>query len=89
MIIVSIGQCIKNLREYRGWNQGKTAEKANISQTHLSKIERGEIATPHLSTIQELLETLGVNTERLFKRVLNDVDPDQFVDLCKEDSQFE
>jgi len=86
---VNIGECIKRLREYRGWNQGKTAEKADISQTHLSKIERGEIATPHLQTIRAILETLGVNTERLIKRVLKDIDPDEFLDLCKEDSQFE
>ncbi len=85
---MGIGQCLKNLREYRGWNQGETARKANISQTHLSKIERGEITTPHLSTIEDLLETLGVNTDRLFKRILNDVDPDEFLELCKEDSQF-
>lgn len=85
---MTIGECLKRLREYRGWNQGKTAERADISQTHLSKIERGEIETPHLKTIRAIMETLGVNSERLIKRVLKDLNPENFIDLCKEDSQF-
>lgn len=86
---MAIGKSLKKLREYRGWNQGDTAEKAGISQTHLSKIEREEIDTPHLDTIQAILETLGVNFERFVKRVLRDVGPSEFLDICKEDSQFE
>lgn len=86
---MAIGECLKKLREYREWNQGTTADKAGISQTHLSKIERGEIDTPHLDTIRSLLETLGVNSERLIKRVLKDLDPDEFLEICREDSQFE
>lgn len=86
---MGIGKCLKELRDYRGWNQGTTADKAGISQTHLSKIERGEIDTPHLDTIRSLLETLGVNSERLIKRVLKDLEPDEFLEICREDSQFE
>lgn len=85
---MNIGAGIKKLREYRDWQQNKLAEKAGISQTHLSKIERSEIDTPHLSTLTDLYDALGVNPDRLIKRVLDDVEPNEFLELCKEDSQF-
>lgn len=87
--MMNIGPSLKRVREHKNWRQGKVAEKAGISQTHLSKIERGEIDTPHLSTITDVLEALGVNSERLIKRVLKEIQPDEFMDLCREDSQFQ
>ncbi len=83
-----IGPKLKAIRELRGWNQGETAEKAGISQTHLSQIERGKIAKPHLSTIDNILTALGVNVEGLMKAVLSEVDQDTFVRSCKDNSQF-
>lgn len=85
---MGIGENLKLLREHRGWNQGTTAEKAGISQTHLSQIERGKIETPHLSTIREILEALGVNSERLIKLALKDLKSETFLEFCEKDSQF-
>ena len=38
-----LGDNIRNYREQRGFTQEKLAELSNISEKHLSKIERGKI----------------------------------------------
>jgi len=39
--LVSIGRCIAQARADKGYSQAMLAEKANISVSHLSNIERG------------------------------------------------
>ena len=51
---------IASLREAKGWRQGYLAEKAGVSQSLISRIERGKGGTPsyeHLVKIAEALDT--------------------------------
>lgn len=62
-----IGQKIRELRTQRTdrWTQEDLAERAHISVSFLSMIERGE-RVPHVETLQELSAALGVSMAELF-----------------------
>lgn len=59
------GDLIREARRRHRVDQRALARRAGTSQTHVSKIERGEVS-PSVATLQRLLEVLG---ERLELRV--------------------
>lgn len=62
-----IGHRIRELRTQRPerWTQEELAERARISVSFLSMIERGE-RVPHVETLAALAEALGVTLAELF-----------------------
>jgi DNA-binding XRE family transcriptional regulator len=76
----NIGELIKVLRYRRGLTRQETAEKAGISQAHLSRIESGRV-NPSIAVLYALSNALEVNPSMLLNpssRELNshEVDPD-------------
>jgi transcriptional regulator with XRE-family HTH domain len=65
-IKATLGKNIKNLRASRQYSQAILAEKANISVTYLSKIERG-LKFPKPDILSRLAEGLEVELYELFK----------------------
>ena len=61
-----LGKNIKYFRLRRPFSQAELAEKANISVTFLSNIERGN-NYPQAGTLCKLASVLGVNVWELFK----------------------
>jgi transcriptional regulator with XRE-family HTH domain len=57
---------IKYFRYHRKLSQSQLAEKADISITFLSNIERGKMF-PKVETLSRLTESLGVEVHELFK----------------------
>ena len=60
----------KNIKLYRGnhgWSQADLAEKANISITFLSNIERG-VKWPYPDTLVKLAKALKVEEFELFRK---------------------
>ena len=62
----SLGKNIKNLRACRHYSQAVLAEKADISVTYLSKIERG-LKFPKPEILSQLADGLDVELYELFK----------------------
>jgi len=62
-----VGQRIRELRTQRAgrWTQEELAEKAKISVSFLSMIERGE-RVPHLETLESLTGALQISLAELF-----------------------
>lgn len=62
-----VGQRIRELRTQRPgrWTQEELAEKAKISVSFLSMIERGE-RVPHLETLESLAGALQISLAELF-----------------------
>ncbi len=62
-----IGQRIRNLRTQRAerWTQEDLSERAKISVSFLSMIERGE-RVAHVQTLASLSDALGVTLAELF-----------------------
>jgi transcriptional regulator with XRE-family HTH domain len=58
---------IKRYRSLRSWSQAVLAEKANISVTFLSDIERG-LKWPYPETLTNLAKALGIKVFELFKQ---------------------
>ena len=62
------GDRIRNLRNERDWNQEELAHRANIHQTYVGQIERGE-KSPTIETIEKIAYALETSMENLFKYI--------------------
>lgn len=54
----SLGEMIHVLRRRKGWSQEELAEKAGVSASYISKLERND-ADPSLDTLGAVAEALG------------------------------
>jgi transcriptional regulator with XRE-family HTH domain len=63
--LTTVGQRIKQLRDQRKWSQLKLAHEAGIALNTISRLERGEVADPSLSTLEALADAFGVTTAEL------------------------
>lgn len=59
-----LGDNIRNYREQQGFTQEKLAELSNISEKHLSKIERGKINIK-IDTLVNIADALGTSVDKL------------------------
>jgi transcriptional regulator with XRE-family HTH domain len=62
---LALGRNLKLYRHHRKFSQAELAEKANISLTFLSDIERGN-KWPYPDTLTNLAKALGVSVSTLF-----------------------
>ena len=62
---MEVGARIRELRERRGFSQIKLAEWANISQSHLRRVEMGE-ADITVGRLSLICDTLGVTVAEFF-----------------------
>jgi transcriptional regulator with XRE-family HTH domain len=86
----ALGQNIKKFRNGREWSQADLAEKAGLSITFLSAIERGT-KWPYPDTLYNLAVALEVGVYELFKPVKTDEKADavpQSDAITKEISRF-
>lgn len=69
-----LGEYIRRLRRARNLSQEDLAERAGISVSTLSRIERGEVI-PSFETLRELAAALGVEAEALARLAHPDEEP--------------
>ena len=74
-ITKKLGDNIRNYREQRGFTQEKLAELSNISEKHLSKIERGKINIK-IDTLVNIADALGTSVDKLLLDASSYVEPD-------------
>ena len=65
-IVDAVGRRVRQLRTQAGMTQERLAERAEISVSFLSMIERGE-RSPHLETLEKLANGLEVPVDVLFR----------------------
>lgn len=61
---MALGENLQKLRKARGLKQEELAERAGVSITQISKIERNE-TDPRASTIEKLTTALGCSADKL------------------------
>jgi transcriptional regulator with XRE-family HTH domain len=66
--VVYVGDNVRELRTLNALTQEELADKAGITATALSRIERNE-AEPRPSTLRKLAGALGVEPRELIKRI--------------------
>lgn len=59
---ISVGERVKQLREHFGLKQGEFSDEIGMSQTHVSRIEKGKLE-PSNSFLNALKERFGINPE--------------------------
>lgn len=60
-----LGERIALVRSERGMSLGDLAEAAGLAKSYLSKIEKGEVLNPGLSTLTDVADALGVTVHDL------------------------
>ncbi|MDA3908590.1 MAG: helix-turn-helix transcriptional regulator [Sulfurimonas sp.] len=63
MKLYEIGKKIKNLRKEKKLTQQELAKQADISRVTLGKIERGELGSVSVKTLDVILFSLGFEIE--------------------------
>ena len=63
-----VGNRIKRLRLEKGYSINELSEKAGVSKSYLSYIERGIQQNPSLQVLSKLAETLHTNVEDLLEQ---------------------
>ena len=66
-VVVYVGDNVRELRTLSALTQEELADRAGITATALSRIERNE-AEPRPSTLRKLAAALGVEPRELIKR---------------------
>jgi transcriptional regulator with XRE-family HTH domain len=62
----TIGNRLRDLRNEYGWSQEELAHRAEISPSHMGRLERGERgATIH--SLEKVTNALGITFEELFR----------------------
>ena len=67
---MEIGKMVRHFRELQELSQVELAIMANISQPHISQIERGE-KEPTFSTLKKITEALGITLIEFFTEYVN------------------
>jgi len=70
MQLYEIGQRIRKLRKEQGITQEELAQRAGISRVTLGKLERGQIGSISIKTLDIILGSLGYEID-LHKKVEN------------------
>ena len=67
----SLGNRIKNLRKAKSLSQEKLADKAELSQQHISRIEKG-ITYPGVATLTKIANVLNIPLDDLVDNEVKD-----------------
>ncbi len=59
------GSKLKSVRERRFISREELADKVGSHRDHIGRLERGEVASPRMSTIRKLAEALEVDPAEL------------------------
>ena len=79
---ISIGNKIRILRQNKKFTQEKLAEKSDMTQQHISKIEQG-IVEPTYETVYRLAEALDVSVDTLIENNFKKLKIIMFTNCCK------
>lgn len=69
--VMDIGNRIKQLRMKNGLTLEELADRCELSKGFLSQLERN-ISSPSISTLEDIIEVLGVNMAGFFKEETNE-----------------
>ena len=86
-MIALLGEKIKQLRKQRGMSLTELAEKANVSKSYLSTIERDIQKNPSIQFLEKIAEVFGISILDLIRdtdeETVQPLDQD-WLDLIKE-----
>ncbi len=85
LIIIEIGEKLRNIREEKGFSQKEVAELMGVAQTQYGRLENGK-TVPTIATLTKAAKALKVNLEDIIpqKKILKgkgDVKGKSFQDL--------
>ena len=72
----SFGTTFRTIRKSKGMNQDEVAERAGLSTSYISDVERGA-ANPKLDTIEALARGIDVDVMNLFNFTKRNVPPEE------------
>ena len=70
-----LGKRIQTFRRHAGLTQQSLCQKANISYSTLTKIERGAIKSPSIFTVEAIADAIGVSLDEVVGKQINITSP--------------
>ena len=70
----ALGYRVRNLRKSQGLSQERLGERANLHNTYIGAIERGE-RNPSVKTLEKITRALNIEVVDLFKFMEQDTSP--------------
>ena len=67
LVVVKIGDRLRDLRVRRALTQEELADKADVGTNTVARLERNE-TEPHMSTLRKLARALDVSPSELIQR---------------------
>lgn len=81
---MKIGKRLKELRKQKGISQRFVAEKTQLSQSYLSKIETDKADNPTITIVKLYADAIGVSMSTVFAEVAAPIDdPEVKVSICQ------
>ena len=62
---MGLAEKVRELRQKQGWNQATLAQKSDITQATISRIENGKVAQPKMGQLHKLANALGTTIDYL------------------------
>jgi transcriptional regulator with XRE-family HTH domain len=59
MSVTPLALKIAELREVKGWSQAELGRRSDVSQSVISRLERGDVESVHLPSLERLANALG------------------------------
>ena len=66
--LLNVGEALRLFREEKGISQGEIMKATGLERSYISRIERGEIQYPRLSTIKKIAGAIGVSVDEFIHR---------------------
>jgi XRE family transcriptional regulator, master regulator for biofilm formation len=80
-----VGEKIKSIRESKGITINELAQKADISKSYISSIERDIQKNPSIRVLEKIAAALGVSLEILLDSTSSNINlEDEWIKLLKE-----
>ncbi|MFD0829840.1 helix-turn-helix domain-containing protein [Neobacillus sp. M.A.Huq-85] len=78
-----LGKIIYDLRKKRGYSLSELAERANISKSYLSNIERNLNRNPSIQVLRKIAQVLNVDLKTLLQENVDEKEPLQDKELIE------
>ncbi len=62
-----VGQLVRARREALGYSQAQLAKYAQLSQTYISRLEKGDVTLPRQDTLRKFAHTLRVDISEFYR----------------------
>lgn len=85
---INIGTKLRWIRKTLNIEQKTVVQNTSLNQSYVSQVELEKIKTPNRSAINSMLEAIGINVDRHIIEKLDELNPQDFLQYCIQNSYY-